>query len=324
MKRIALVLALALVAAACGAGTATTTTGAPVTTVASTTSTTSEATTTTTEADEFPVTVQADNGSVTIESRPERIVSISPTATEMLFAIGAGLQVEAVDNLSYFPADTPVTDLSAFNPNLEAILAFEPDLVVASYDPDNTLADGLAAVGVPLILFFGAATIDGVYQEMKTLGTATGNLELAVKVTEEIAADLDELVAQAGGVGEGVTYLHDAGFPWVTSSHSFVGQIYSLFGLVNIADSAPGAEFGFIEISDEFVVDANPQLIFLSFEDPSSPLADRPGWSGVAAVANGAVVVLDPDTSSRWGPRIVDFAADVAAALEAHSAGFAD
>lgn len=319
-RTILLIVLVALVAACGGTANPTTTTLESTTTTAPTT-TTSVPPTSTTEvvAEDFPVTIEANNGPVTIESRPERIVSISPTGTEMLFAIGAGLQVIAVDDLSYFPADTPLTDLSAFTPNLEAILAFEPDLVVASYDPENVLSDGLGAVGVPLILFFGASTIDDVYSEMRALGSATGNLELAEKVSDEISADLDSIVAEVDGRGEGITYLHDAGFPWVTSSFSFVGEIYSLFGLVNIADTAPGAEFGFLELSDEYVVDSDPQLIFLSFDDPSAPVSGRPGWSGVSAVVNDAVIVLDPDTSSRWGPRIVDFARDIADALLAHA-----
>jgi iron complex transport system substrate-binding protein len=100
----------------------------------------------------------------------------------------------------------------------------------------------------------------------------------------------------------------------VVSSYSFTGQIYNLFGMVNIADQAPGAEFGYPELSDEYVVDADPEIIFLSFE---APVADRPGWGQLSAVVNDRVFLLDPDTSSRWGPRIVDFARDIAAALVA-------
>lgn len=283
------------------------------TTMVGSSSTTTLASTTTALA-AFPATISDDSGSVTIQQRPERIVSLSPTGTEMLFAIGAGLQVVAVDSFSYYPSDAPVTDLSGFQPNLEAILAFEPDLVLASYDPEGVLSAGLSAVNVPLIVFDTAKSVDGVYEQMRALGVATGNFELADKVADDLEAELGLVVSEADDVGEGVTYLHDVGFPFVASSFSFAGQIFNLFGMVNIADQAPGAEFGFPEISDEYVVDADPEIIFLSFE---TPVADRPGWAQISAVVNDHIFLLDPDTSSRWGPRIVDFARDIGAAIAA-------
>ena len=102
---------------------------------------TSSAVVETLPAEEFPVTVEADNGPVTIEEEPEAIVSLSATATESLFAMGAGEQVLAVDDQSNFPAEAPVTDLSGFEPNVEAIAGYEPDLVIAAYDPGG-LVDG--------------------------------------------------------------------------------------------------------------------------------------------------------------------------------------
>lgn len=310
MRRMILLGALAL-SAGCTAQPGETTATTPVPTT-----TTSVATTTTTAPADtgFPVVVEDDRGEVTIESQPRRIVSISPTGTEMLFAIGAGPRVVAVDSLSYHPADTPVTDLSAFQPNLEAVLAFEPDLVVASYDPEGVLSAGLEAVGIPLILFDTAADIASALAQVEVLGAATGNLELAQNLIEAIEADLEEAVTAVAGAGEGVTFLHDVGFGYAASSASFTGQIYSLFGMVNIADLAPGAEFGFPELSSEYVVDADPEMIFSSFDTPEE-VASRPGWGGITAIVDGSVVLLDPDVSSRWGPRMVDFARAVANAL---------
>ena len=159
-------LVLALLAAACGSTEqpteatqpTLTTTSSSTTTVPDTTTTI--ASTTTIGDSAFPVTVDAPNGPVTIEERPTRIVSISPTSTEVLFAIGAGDQVVAVDSLSNYPSEAPTTDLSAFSPSVEAIASYEPDLVVLSFDPDGGLIPALAEIGVPGILHSGPVTVE--------------------------------------------------------------------------------------------------------------------------------------------------------------------
>ena len=121
----------------------------------------------------FPVTITAANGDVTLEDRPERIVSLSPTATEMLFAIGAGDQVEAVDDQSNYPADAPVTDLSGFEPNVEAIASYEPDLVVYATEPGD-LGASLEGLGIPALQQDAAASLDDMYAQIEQLGMATG------------------------------------------------------------------------------------------------------------------------------------------------------
>lgn len=319
MRRILLLAVMALVVAACGNGTDATTTTTTVDTPTTTEGAPDTTTTSEPEAAEFPVTIEDDLGSVTIEERPESIVSLSATGTEMLFEIGAGPQVVAVDSFSYYPEGTPVTDLSGFEPSLEGVLSFEPDLVVASYDPENILRDGLAAVDIPLILFDTASDIDSALAQIEALGAATGNLEVAGEIVENIEADLADSVASAGGAGEGLDFLHDSGASWAATGWSFAGQIYELFGMVNIADEAEGAEFGFIELSSEYVIEADPTIIFNSggFESLED-IASRPGWGGLSAVENDSVVFLDPDISSRWGPRMVDFARDIADALNEH------
>ena len=106
----------------------------------------------------WPVTVTGDNGELTLDEQPEAIVSMSASATEMLFAIGAGPQVEAVDDTSNFPEDAPVTDLSAFTPNAEAIAAYSPDLVVLS-DDLNGIVDALGALEIPVLQLGAAQTL---------------------------------------------------------------------------------------------------------------------------------------------------------------------
>ncbi len=315
MKRTALLIALLLAVVACSPVDTTTTSTASLesttTTIASTTTSAPAATTTTVD-DGFPVTVAADNGSVTIDSRPTAVISISASATEMLFAVGAGDQVVAVDDQSDYPTEAPMTDLSGFTPNLEAILAFEPDLVIASFDPGN-LVEGLEVAGVPVLLLNAAPTIDDVYRQIEVIGVATGNIDRALLVNGEIREGLEAVAAEAAGAADGVTYYHELDNTlYSVTSQSFIGQLYALLGMVNIADPADpdGASFGFPQLSSEYVVTADPNIIFLAdavFGESAETLAARPGWEGMSALESGAVVELDADVASRWGPRIVEF-----------------
>src|SRR5882762_7665381 len=121
----------------------------------------------------FPVTITGTNGaSVTINKQPHRIVSLSATATEMLFAINAGAQVVAVDDQSNYPANAPMTKLSGFQPNIEAIAAYTPDLVVA-VDDTAGLLHGLGALSIPVLVETAAKNIEGSYTQIEQLGEAT-------------------------------------------------------------------------------------------------------------------------------------------------------
>lgn len=282
--------------------------------------------TTATAPAEFPVTVEADNGPVTIDSRPEAIISLSSVATEMLFEIGAGPQLIAVDDQSNFPKEAPTTDLSGITANLEAILAFEPDLVVISFDPGELIL-GLETAGVPVLNYGAAVTLDDVHRQISALGAATGNFDGAIAANESIEKGIVEAVAGSASSGGGVTYYHEIdALLYTATSSTFFGEIYGLFGMVNVADPADpdGSAFGYPQLSSEFVVAADPDIIFLAntlYGESAETVAQRPGWNALSAVREGNIVELDSDVASRWGPRIVQFAQAIADALrEYHGA----
>lgn len=306
MRRFLPAVTLALLAAACGGSTVPTTT-------------TTVATTSTVTLAGFPVTVTAANGEVTMASRPDRVVSLSSTATEMLFAIGAGPQVAAVDEYSVYPPEAPVTDLSGFTPNLEAIVAHQPDLVVISYDPGELIA-GLEAAGIPTLLLPTAGSLDDSYAQIEVLGAATGNLGEAASVVAGMQTEIASIVAESD-LPPGITIYHEVDPTlYAASSASFIGQVYSLLGLVNIADDADPDGFGFPQLSAEYVVAADPDVIFLadaSMGVTAETLAERPGWDGIAAVRTGSVVVVDEYLASNWGPRVVELLRLVAGAVAA-------
>jgi iron complex transport system substrate-binding protein len=312
MRRYSLLLALLLLAAACGGGSTATTLA-----TADTATTTISETTTTEDAD-FPVTIEAANGAVEIVEKPTAIISLSPTGTEMLFAIGAGEQVIAVDEFSNYPDEAPTTDLSGYEPNIEAIAALNPDLVVVSDDFNDVVA-ALTAIQVPVIHHPAAITLEDTYTQIEQLGVATGNLSDAVALVASMQSDIEGMVESAGQVGEARTYYHELdGTLFSITSETFIGQVYGLVGLENIADAAGGAESGYPQLSAEYIIDADPDLIFLADtkccgETPDT-VAARPGWDQLTAV-DQSVVPLDDDIASRWGPRVVDLLAEIVEAL---------
>lgn len=256
----------------------------------------------------FPVTV----GSLTLDEQPEKIVSLSAAATEMLFAIGAGPQVVAVDDNSNHPAEAPQTDLSGFQPNAEAIAAHNPDLVLLS-DDRNKIVDQLATLRIPVFLTPAAVTLDDTYRQLTDVGALTGHPAEAADVVSQMRDDIAELVADLPQRAEKLTYFHELSPELYTAtSKTFIGSLYALAGLENIADpaDADGASGGYPQLSEEIIVKANPDFVFLAdtkcCQQSVASVQDRPGWATITAVQENQVVALDDDIASRWGPRVVD------------------
>jgi iron complex transport system substrate-binding protein len=256
----------------------------------------------------YPVTV----GSLTLDKRPERIVSLSPTATEMLFAIDAGPQVIAVDDQSNFPADAPRSELSGFKPNAEAIAAENPDLVVLS-DDLNKIVDQLTTLKIPVFHAPSATDLDQTYREITDLGTLTGHPAEAAALTQRMQADIDKIVQSVPKRSTPLTYYYELDPTlYSVTSKTFVGSIFARLGLENIADAADpdGAKGGFPQVSQELLVQGDPDMIFLADSKCCAQSAEtvqaRKGWSQVTAVRTGQIVALDDDIASRWGPRVVD------------------
>ena len=256
----------------------------------------------------YPVTV----GDVTLESQPMRIVSLSPTATEMLYAVGAGSQVVAVDEYSNYPQEAVDlgTTLSGYEPNIEAISEFTPDLVIASYDP-GSLVQQLGEIGVPVYLADAVTSIDAAYEQIENIGLLTGHAAEAAALTESMRTQIEEAVAGVTLPAEPLSYYHELDSTlYSVTSNTFIGSVYSLFGMRNIADNVEAGN-DYPQLSAEVIVSADPDLIFLADTkccgETAETVAAREGWGSLKAVTNGNVIELDDDIPSRWGPRIVDF-----------------
>jgi iron complex transport system substrate-binding protein len=273
-----------------------------------------------TTASAFPVTVTGADGELTLEEQPDSIVSLSATSTEMLFAIGAGDQVTAVDDTSNYPPDAPITDLSAFTPNAEAIVGYEPDLVILSNDL-NGIVDALDALAVPTLLLEAGQTVDDTYEQLEILGDATGHADEADQVITDVQDRIAAAIDSVPDDVEGMKVFHELD-PSLFSADSstFIGSIYTLFGLENIADGVDEAAAGYPQLSAEYVVGEAPDLIVLAdtkcCEQSAETVAQRPAFDTVPAVTEGRVLAADDDIASRWGPRIADFAESVAETLQ--------
>jgi iron complex transport system substrate-binding protein len=254
----------------------------------------------------FPVTV----GQVTLEKRPEKIVSLSPSVTESLFAIGAGKQVVAADSNSNYPADAPKTELSGFKPNAEAIAGYQPDLVILSNDLEN-IGQSLTTLKIKFFLAPAATSLDDVYAQINDLGKLTGHATEASDLTTRMKDDITKLIKDLPKREQQPTYYYelDPNLYSVTSK-TFIGSLFSLVGLANIADPADTSGDGYPQLSAEALVGADPDLIFLAdskcCQQNAETVKARAGWSGVTAVRTGQIYPLDDDIASRWGPRVVD------------------
>lgn len=273
----------------------------------------------------FPVTVNGTTGSVTLKAKPTRIISLSPTATEMLFAIGAGGQVQAVDDQSTYPANAPKSDLSGIQPNVEAIAGRKPDLVVVQYDANNVVG-GLTSLGIPVLVQAAATSLDDSYAQIDALGRATGNPDGAKKTVEGMKQRMQEITAGVKKAAQPQSYYFELDPTFYTAtSKTFIGSVLAPLGLHNIADAADTTGSGFPQLSAEFIVAQNPDFVLLADTkccgQSAATVAARPGWGQIRAVQNGGVVTLDDDIASRWGPRSPELLAAVAAAMNRSNGG---
>ncbi len=262
----------------------------------------------------FPVTLQGAQGtSVTLDTPPERMVVLSPGHVEILFAIGAGTSVIAVDQNTDFPPEAAAIDtkLSGFQPSIEAIAALSPDLVIVSFAPDGFI-DQLNILSIPV--FFDeidtkVTTVEGVFDSIAELGQATGRSAEASDVIAALSLRVDAVLAAVAEIERGPTVYHELdvfeGF-FTISPDTFTGDLYAKLKAENITSSDEGL---FPQLSQEAIIDRNPEVIVLAdaaFGQTPEVVSGRPGWDTIDAVVNGRVYTIDPSLASRPGPRLVD------------------
>lgn len=257
---------------------------------------------------------------VSAATTPHRIISLSPTATESLFAIGAGKQVVAVDDQSDYPKRAPRTTLSGFTPNVEAIAAYRPDLVVVQYDSGDVV-EALHKLNIRVLVQPSAKNLTAAYGQIRQLGNITAHKRAAAALVTRMKKAIARAVASTPHRRLAVYHELSPDY-YSATSKTFIGRIYKLFGLRNIADAADSTGSGYPQLSAEYILGANPSLIVLADTrccgQSVASVSGRPGWSNVAAVRTRSVVAIDDSVASRWGPRVVQFVQAVARVLRKH------
>jgi iron complex transport system substrate-binding protein len=213
----------------------------------------------------FPVTVTAGNGTVAIPGRPARIVSMSATSTEMLYAIGAGPQVVAVDKYSIDPPNAPTTSFTGSETSAEGYMTFRPDLVVLAFDTGHNLVAQLGLLHVPTLLLPPATSMDDTYRQFEELGQATGHASAAAREVASIRQQLDSIAGSVGNRARGLTYYQEIDNTLYTAtSKTFIGALYARLGMVNISDPADHQGSGYPQLSAEYLIKADPDVVFLA------------------------------------------------------------
>lgn len=269
------------------------------------------------DASAFPADITDSVGNaVTLAAPPERIVSLSAGHTEILYAIGAGRQVAAVDSTSDCPQaviDLPQVD--AFTPSVEAIADLEPDLVVIFFDPGD-LQSSLQGLGIPVLNLAAPDSVQGVYDQTALLGEATGHGDEAADVVAGMQEAVRDVRSRLADVTGGPRVFHEIDSSYFSAgSGTFIGDLYAMLGAENIADATGEA---YPQLSAEAIIRADPEVIVLADEDAGETpdtVKARPGWGNVSAVRNGRIYTVDPDVVSRPGPRLVEALRTLAALL---------
>ncbi len=272
-------------------------------------------------ATKYPLTVKFGGYTTKIAKKPTKIISLSPSATEIFFAIGAGPQILAVDDYSNFPANAPVSEISGYQPNVEAILAKKPDLVLLSVNSIKApqVRNALVKLGIPVLMQPSPVTLNDVFAENTMLGKVSDRQSAAAKLNASMAKSIKDVVANAKKSLK-IRIFHEIDDTYYSAtSETFIGKVYKDFGAVNIADAASGADSsGYPQLSAEYLLKSDPQVIFLAdaqYGVTADSVTKRAGWSQISAVKNQKIVELPADIPSRWGPRLVDFYKLIGAAL---------
>ncbi len=256
-----------------------------------------------------PFTVVDDYGrTVTLSGVPQRIVSVAPTPTEILFAIGAGSQVVGVDDYSDYPAAAKnLTKVGAYPLNQESIVALTPDLIVSSDLVPRAQLEQLRGQGIPYIIL-ADRTLDDVFKTIRLAGVFTGHVAEADSLASNLSDRVDAITSKTLAANVSAPEVYVEYYPmWTYGPGSFGDDLIKLAGGINIAANASSE---YPEITSEFVIAKDPQIIVytvgvMSTTTPES-IAEREGWSNITAVEQTHIYSIDDNLLSRYGPRIVD------------------
>ncbi|MGE5578133.1 MAG: cobalamin-binding protein [Syntrophothermus sp.] len=258
-------------------------------------------------AGKFPLTVKDDWGrSLTIPREPERIISVAPSNTEILFALGLGSKVVGVTTWCDYPAEAKrIEKIGDLNPNVEKILALKPDLILAKGDLQRETVEKLTSLGLP-VLVINPRTMEETLEAIRLVGDATGRVEEAKHLTAELAKRLEkvkEQVAARKAQKPLKVFIEIWNEPLMTAGPgSFLDEMIRLVGAQNVAFDAKSA---WPQFSTELLLARNPDIVILTNFNKAEVLK-RPAWQQIAALRKGQIYEVDTAVYTRPGPRLFD------------------
>jgi iron complex transport system substrate-binding protein len=245
---------------------------------------------------------------IKLSATPERIVSVAPTPTEILFAVGAGDLVVGVDDYSDYPAETAnLTKVGSYTLNTEVIVGLQPDLIISSDLVPLSQLELLEDQGIPFVIL-ATRTLDDVMKDIRLVGILTGHVDDAVALAEDLEERVDAVTAKTLAEGVVMPRVYVEYYPyWTYGPGSFGDDLIALAGGINIAANT-SSEYPMV--TSEFVIAQDPEVIVYTFGYMTSTTADeiasRPGWDTITAVSTDRIYSVDDNLVSRYGPRIVD------------------
>lgn len=243
-----------------------------------------------------------------IPDNPQRIVSLAPSATEILFVLGLEGRIVGVDDNSDYPeAAQGIQKVGGWIPDVEKIVVLKPDLVLVSDMTSAELVASMEGKGLTIVCL-APKTVYGVIQDINLVGQITGNLDVAEAVTEKLEQRIEAItrVTETPELYRPTVYLEYYPY-WTFGPGSFGNDLISMAGGRNIGAEAAAEYFN---VSNEYIVGGNPEIIIFTLSQYTTTTVEdmrkRPGFNTIDAVKNNKIYTIDDDILSRPGPRIVD------------------
>jgi iron complex transport system substrate-binding protein len=266
-----------------------------------------------TEAPESVSVVDDAGRTVEIVSNPQRLISLAPSNTEILFALGLGDKVVGVTDFCDYPEEAKAIEkVGGIEYNLEKIVALNPDLVLAIGGSPAQVEKATEMEGLGLtVLVLEPGDIESILADIELVGKATGTEKAAGELVTELRNHFDDITARAKGAGSTPKVFFeldatDPSKPYTPGPDSFIDALITLAGGSNVG---AGAQMQWAQLSTEEVIAQDPEVIVLAdanYGVTAEMVKERPGWSVITAVKEGAIYPIDDVLISRPGPRIID------------------
>ncbi|WP_243298341.1 ABC transporter substrate-binding protein [Bacillus litorisediminis] len=273
----------------------------------------------------FPVTVtDALDNEITIDAKPERIVSLIPSNTEIAYALGLGEQVVGVTDFDNYPEEALEKEkIGGMEINLEKIISLQPDLVLAHESTavsSKDSLDQLKEAGLTVLFVNNATSFEDVYRSIELVGEATGTSEKAGEIVASMKDELQKIKDMAATIPEEnrkKVFIEVGAEPeiYTTGTNTFMHEMLEAINATNIAEDLEGWQ----PMTEEAIVEKNPDVIITTYgyytPDAAEQVLAREGWSQVTAIQSKQVYDVHSDLVARSGPRLIEGVKELAKAV---------